>query len=480
MTTIDDLLDGRATVRESARDFIEDPLSFFDMSHTKMQSVPRNVLEELQTEALAMRFEEQKERIPALAKLADRQGITRVTEFNEVIPVCFEHTIYKSYPAYLLEKGQFGKMTSWMNKLTSHDLGDFDASGCESIHSWLDQLCARTDLDPVASSGTTGTMSFTPRDKKDWRTQVLGGLRIQMLQKFGEAPTDDDFNDKLHVVWTTHGDGHTSPFRLAHYLYEYMALGCKDHFHPMFESAGDTDVMWLAARLRAAQIRGDDRVDVPEHLLARRDELEAMERDRVARADDWLESMIHDMEGKRVYVMGPWVQLYDIAKRGLAEGKTCHFATNSIVQTGGGGKGLVMPDDWVDVAKSFYNTEFKWMYGYSELTALHARCEYHRYHIAPWAIPLLLDAETSEPLPREGVQVGRATFFDLAASGVWGGCISGDKIEIDWNPCPCGRTTAHIADDIKRFSEEQGGTDKITCVATPEAHTEALDFITSF
>ena len=100
MITIGNLLNGTATIKESAGAFIEDPLTFFDMSLTKMQSVPRDLLEELQTEALSMRFERQKERIPTLSKMADRQGITRVGEFNEVIPLCFEHTVYKSYPTY--------------------------------------------------------------------------------------------------------------------------------------------------------------------------------------------------------------------------------------------------------------------------------------------------------------------------------------------------------------------------------------------
>jgi hypothetical protein len=76
ITVIDNLLDGSATIKESAGAFIEDPLTFFDMSVTKMQSVPRGLLEELQTEALSMRFERQKDRIPTLSKMADRQGIT--------------------------------------------------------------------------------------------------------------------------------------------------------------------------------------------------------------------------------------------------------------------------------------------------------------------------------------------------------------------------------------------------------------------
>jgi hypothetical protein len=83
MTTVDQFIDGSATTKESAEAFIADPLTFFDMSLTKMQSVPRDRLEELQTEALSMRFERQKERIPTLSKLADRQGITSVREIDE-------------------------------------------------------------------------------------------------------------------------------------------------------------------------------------------------------------------------------------------------------------------------------------------------------------------------------------------------------------------------------------------------------------
>jgi hypothetical protein len=480
MTTIDKLLDGSATIKEAAGAFIEDPLAFFDMSLTKMQSVPRGILEELQTQALSMRFEQQRDRIPALSKLADAQGITRIGEFDEVLPVCFEHTVFKSYPSLLLEKGQFDKLTTWLNRLTVHDLSKVDTSGCASIHTWLDLLCAETEVDPVATAGASGTMSFTPRDKSDWRTQVLGGLRIQMLQKFGEPPSESDLNDKLHVFWPTHADGHTSMFRTGHYVHKFMAKGDDDHFHPVYDSPGDTDVMFLAARLRAAQARGDSRVNVLPSLLERRAELEQIERERPARTAEWLESLVSDLSGRRVFVMGPWMLLYDFAKKGLAEGKKCKLAPNSIFQTGGGGKGMVVPDDWADVTGRFFGAGFKWVYGFNELTALSLKCEHDRYHIVPWAIPLVLDPETSKPLPRSGVQVGRAAFFDVAINGIWGGIISGDKVEIDWSECPCGRTSTHISDKIVNISEEKGGSDKITCAATPQAHAEALDFLTSF
>jgi len=482
MTTIDNLLDGSATVKESASAFIENPLTFFDMSLTKMQSVPRPLLEELQTEALSMRFDQQKDRIPTLSKLADRQEITAVSEVDDVLPLLFEHTIYKSYPTYLLEKGEFDRLTTWLNRLTPYDLSGVDSSGCDSIHSWLDLLCAQTELDPVSSSGTTGTMSFTPRHKSDWRTFILGGLRVQLLQKFGEPPTEADLQEKIHVCWPTYPDGHTPLFRAPHYFHEYFSLGSDDHFHPMFDTPGDTDIMFLAARLRAAQARGDSRINVPQSLLDRRSEIAALERERPERAAAWTDTLVSKLRGERVFLMAPAQLIYDVAAAGVAQGKKCDFAPNSIITAGLGGKGFAMPDEWEDVVKSFlnFNGEYPYFYAFSEQTAVSVMCEHGRCHLPPWEIPLILDPETSELLPRESVHVGRAAFFDLAINGVWGGLITGDKVEIDWNECPCGRTTTHISGDISRFSVEQGGTDKITCTATPEAHADAMDFLTTF
>ena len=167
---------------------------------------------------------------------------------------------------------------------------------------------------------------------------------------------------------------------------------------------------------------------------------------------------------------------------GLAEGKKCNFAPNSYITIGLGGKGFVMPDDWFDVVKRFLNFDVDSgeFYAFSEQTGVSVRCEHGRCHLPPWLIPLILDAETSELLPRTGVQLGRGAFFDLAINGLWGGLITGDKVEIDWSECPCGRTTAHLSEEISRFSVEQGGTDKISCTATPEAHSDAMDFLTNF
>ncbi len=416
-----------------------------------------------------------------LTKLADKQDIAAISEIDDVLPLLFEHTIYKSYPGFLLENGQYDKLTTWLDRLTPHDLSRVDASGCDTIHGWLDLLCAETELDPVTSSGTTGTMSFVPHDASDWRTFILGGFRIGLLQTFGRPPTDADLNDKLHVCWPTHADGHTAFYRAPQYYKQYMAQGSDEHFHPMMETPGDTDVMYLAARLRAAQARGDSRVNVPDSLLARLPEIEEAERERPAKAAAWLSELVDKLAGERVFLMAPAQLVYDVAVPALAEGRKCNFAPDSSIQTGLGGKGFDMPDDWEDVVHEFLNFdgEYGYFYAFSEQTGLSVQCEQGRLHLPPWQIPLILDSETSEPLPRQGRQTGRAAFFDLAVNAAWGGLITGDKVEIDWSECPCGRTSAHLSEDISRFSVEQGGTDKISCTATPEAHDDALEFLTS-
>jgi hypothetical protein len=482
MTTIDNLLDGSATTRDAAAAFIKDPLSFFNMSYTKMQSVPENLLHDLQLEALKLRFEDRKDRIPMLKKLADSQGITRIDDIDDVLPLLFEHTVYKSYPSFLLENGEYGKMTRWLDRLTPYDLSKVDCSGCSSIHGWLDMIAAVTELDPITSSGTTGTMSFTPKDRSDWRTFILGGFRVQLLQKFGEPPSDDALNQKVHVCWPTHADGHTAFYRSPMYYKEYFAKGSDAHFHPMMNTPGDTDLMYLAARLRAAQARGDSRVNVPPQLLARRAELEADERQRPIKAKMWIDELVEKLQGERVFILAPAQLIYDVAKRALAEGKKCNFAKNSCVTAGTGGKGFAMPDDWEQVIDDFLNFDhnYGYFYSFSEQCGLHVQCEYGRLHLTPWSIPFILDPETSELLPREGRQSGRAAFFDVAMNGAWGGLITGDRVEIDWDKCPCGRTTAHLSEHIARFSVEQGGSDKISCTATPEAHDDAMDFLTRF
>ena len=95
-------------------------------------------------------------------------------------------------------------------------------------------------------------------------------------------------------------DGHTALYRSGQYYWKYFGMGKKDYFHPMFDTPGDTDLMYLAAKLRAAQARGDSRVNVPQSLLERRHEMDEVQHDRHDKVKAWMETLV-SLAGKRVF-----------------------------------------------------------------------------------------------------------------------------------------------------------------------------------
>jgi hypothetical protein len=439
-----------------------------------MHSLPRPQLEELQREALGLRFAQQREAIPMVAKLADRQGITTVDDLDAVVPLLFEHTMYKSYPVALLERRAFDKLTGWLDKLTSLDLSGVDATACDSIDGWLDALAAQAGLDTAFTSGTSGTMSFFPWSRRDLELKYLT-RRVSELQRFGKPPTRAALEEPVQYVGTS------NRHRLASYMADEIAHGLPDHVHLRRQERPSADLLWLASRLRLAAARGDaSRVTVPESLLARRAELERS-RDREQASDDaWL-AEVERLQGELVLWTIFAHDLHAIAEPRVARGERWSFAPGSVLVMAGGTKGRSLPADWRTTVERFVDIRMVKAYGMTELSCFNMECELGRYHVQPWLVPFVLDAQTSAPLPRAGVQRGRAAFFDLLPESHWGGVITGDEIEVDFDgQCGCGASSPHIAPDIARLSDKRGGDDRINCAASPEAHAEAMQFLVEY
>jgi len=470
-----------AIEREAER-WMNDPYEHFGHHNTKIHSLPRDEVAAVQLAAMNLRLEERRQQVQMLAKLADGQGIERLDSLDAMAPLLMPHDIYKSYPVSLLAKQQFGKLTQWLSKLTRHHPEDVDVSDCDSIDSWLTRIRDETPLDVGASSGSSGTASFYPKSKRDYRLSMTG-LRVQLAQKFGQDPRPGDIEDKIHAIIPLYKDGHASMGAFGKYSCEVFARGDPDYWHYAFDFKLSSDLMWLAARLRAAQAKGDvSKVDVPPSLLARREEWEQMQRDMPDQQLAFVNRMIRELQGQRVFVMSTSNLLYSAAKRGLEEGLSGVFAPDSVFMGGGGAKGVALPDDLEEVICEFFNTDrMISAYGMTEMNSFSVQCEHDRYHVLPWVTPFLLDLETGRPLPRTGRQEGRAAFFDMTADSCWGGLITGDMVTIDWDrPCECGRTSYAIEKKINRVSELQGGDDKISCAATPQAQADAMDFLTQF
>ena len=112
--------------------------------------------------------------------------------------------------------------------------------------------------------------------------------------------------------------------------------------------------MFLAGRLRAAAARGEiDQLEINPALRARKDQFEREQREMAETMPVFIDEIVDKLRGQRIWVLATWNILYAIAQAGLSKGLSRLFASDSLVSTGGGAKGAVVPDDWEHLVREF-------------------------------------------------------------------------------------------------------------------------------
>ena len=192
----------------------------------------------------------------------------------------------------------------------------------------------------------------------------------------------------------------------------------------------------------------------------------------------FFETLPERLGGRRIQLLGSVGQLYDMAVAGLANGMEGVFAPDSLIVMGGGSKGREMPEGWHETICRFLGVpDIRDGYGMTEMSMSMRSCPHGHYHMPPVYVLFILDSKTGEQQPRTGVQEGRLGFYDLTRTDLWGGFLTGDAVTLHWGditPCACGRRGAYLTKSIRRYSQEEGGDDKITCAGAPQAHDNAL------
>lgn len=454
------------------------PAKFFNYSNHEAHHIPRAEADAMQLAGMRKRFDELRDQLPVLKKIAEEQAITGIGTLEHGAKLLFPHTVYKSYPVSLLMKNRFDHLTKWLDRLTTTDLSGIDVSHCDSIDSWFQTLESSADIQLVHSSGTSGTMTFLPRSKRDTDiTCDLFGMTSRDFHGIDGVP--DLEKDPWHTFYLGFAGGYAHAARAGSWALNNFA-GSKEYFHTLYDIDMSADVMFLAARVRLAESRGElAALEVSPTMKARRAEFEAV-KEHADRAMDRIFEQLLALKGEKVYIGGMSSVVADLSLRGLNLGHRHIFDPRSIIQCGGGNKGGTLANNWEQLIHDFTGADrVAEYYGMTEMVGFASKCSEGRYHLQPWNILYVLDPDTGRPLPREGVQTGRASFFDLVPQTIWGGFITGDEITADWTPCPCGRTTVHISPQVQRYSEKRGGDDKITCAASDDAHGAALDFLVS-
>jgi hypothetical protein len=352
-----------------------------------------------------------------------------------------------------------------------------DVAACTSIDGWLEQLDAQTEMRVIHTSGTTGKLSFIPRSAVEDELWFRSFVKATI---FGSCPEvmrlGRPGDDRLPVVAPMARYGRYVATRNLRHL-ESRVTPTPDALSTISNGTLSADLVSLSGRIRVAQAKGElAKLVLPESMrFAMRQYLEELAR-RPQESETFFRNISDKLHGQRVLINAPTNQIYHAAVLGIKCGVKDVFAADSIGNTGGGGKDIVLPANYMDVIREFTGImDWRRNYGLSESVSVMPMCGQGFYHIPPYVIPFLLDPASGSMLPREGVVTGRFAFFDLLVKNHWGGMISGDKITINWEgKCACGRKGPRIHEDITRYSAEITGEDKVSCAATVDTTDAAI------
>lgn len=431
----------------------------FDYSHEELR--------ETQLLAVDERFQERKERIKLLGHRAREAGVTAIRTYEDLVPLLFPHTAYKSYPESFLVEEKWDRLGKWLGTVSPHPISPIDTADITGIDDWIARLHA-TGHHVTCTSGTTGKPAMLLSSDRD-----LDWSRRDAVAVFawgsGVPPEQDRRMAGL-------GASATAPRNTA--IGNALLAAYADPAKPRLGlpippiTVGSMTTM-IALRKKVADGTADPQ-QLADYERTSRERQETMDKALVVGAE-----MLVQHRDEKLYLSGMWAILYQVAKIVRDMGfSAADFHPENCLYVGGGLKGAQLPSDYEEFINQTFNLsddgKFQ-MYSMQELNSGMPKCRKgNRYHVPPWVVPLILDESGETLLPHGSGEIeGRAAFFDLSLDGRWGGVISGDKIALDLGPCACGSKGPSIRDDIARYTEIKGD-DKIACSGTVDAYVRGL------
>lgn len=441
-----------------------DELIAYAKTADPFRGAPDN-LAELQMEAVRERFAERRQQIKVLDKRATETGITQIESLDDLVPLLFAHTNYKSYPEAFVDNGQWRHMNMWLGTLSTYPSSNIDVSQVEDVDDWID-ACHAAGHFIYASSGTSGKSSFLNQTQQDRDYCVPACLAAFDLSTPGFRPNHDR---SVFTMMPTKGTHKMTEVSTRHFE-RWAAPG---ELHRL-----SNDPIRAMDAMRPAQLRrllAAGKVG-PGEIAAYEDQVAARQAKRAAELEIWIDT-IAARRRSPIYLGAMWGVLWQLVEalraRGIGDGE---FHPEMIISTGGGTKGAKVPADYKEQITRFFGVtrdRLSNSYAMVEMSGFCALIQPHDvYATPPWLVPLILDkaGETLlNPADRKGTVEGRMAFFDVLADGRWGGIISGDKVVVEFGSNLDGVKTP-IVRSIARYQDLEEGEDKLTCAGSIDSY----------
>ncbi len=411
--------------------------------------------EPLWIDAIDRRFQDCRSRIPVLEQLAQRAGIDSVRSLDDVVPLLFAHTAFKSYPDAFIRHNQWDRMNVWLDTLSKGSVTGIDVSNVKDSDDWIEALHSAGHY-AFTTSGTSGKHSFINQSALD----------VEFARRaLTPSNVEPDNSRPVFVLGPRHAPNRASAF------FSSLADSCGRPGSVHFLTDEKMRITDLSERARMHK-RIADGVAMPSEIA----DFEQATKARAEYGNKQLERIIdlildHRNEPSIIVGLTPqlWTVFQTARKRGLTDG--C-FHPETLVFSGGGAKGMNVPPDHVQQLMRFMGLgldRFGQGYGMQEISSGAVMSEWGRYNFPPWVVPLVLDDSGERLIGKgSGVVTGRMGLFDVSLDGRWGGVVSGDRVTMDFSPSPAGRLAPAVT-EITRYSELEGGDDKLTCAGTIES-----------
>lgn len=434
------------------------------ISSENRYDIPHAEIADAQIEAANERFKSRIGMINLLGHQAESASLSEIRELADLVPLLFAHTTYKSYPESWMVQQKWDRLGRWLETVSSYPVAQVDGTGIKDIDDWLAGLEEEGTF-VSCSSGTTGKCSMIAATMADrqfakdntalafsWGTGVDPSSKFKVMATV-PVPSSPRNKDVRAAISETFGDGDDYTFPDAN-----MTIGQVSRMVALRRGIGDGTAL-------------------PEELT----EFERISEGRQAEIDAGMQRTVEALienRGKKLLISGQFQLLFQMVELIRAQGYGREsFNPENAMFIGGGLKGAVLPEGYLDLILDTFNTPFEKLYQYygmQEINTTMPRCKAKRYHIPPWLLPLVLD-EHGEALvePSGGEVEGRAGFFDLSLDGRWGSVISGDKVNVRFDRCDCGQGGPTVGYDIVRYADLGDG-DKITCAGTIDAYIRGV------
>jgi acyl-protein synthetase LuxE len=381
--------------------------------------------------ALRLNHERYVELVPAYRRLAEPAGALGGVPLGFIVDNLLFAGLFKSYDPAWLRAGDFAAMTEWLSSVFTHPLS-IDVEGVRTVHDWVGRL--RTEgVFVTFSSGTSGRLSFVPRDPLGWRALVTNGASYadaSWRQGADGRPLDFDC-----LVVGPRGEG-MGILDAGHGLARRAT-----HAHFLFDEALSADAVRELGPHRAREAAAES--------PGRGEELERA----YTRACEFIR--IGARAGRRLLAFGTPFQVRRFCERIAATSGRLPTAPGSLLVTGGGWKSFAgeriaraelarLVQDTLGIERARCLDA----YSTSELNCTLLACAHGRYHIPPLVEAVVLDEGLTGRIGRPGH--GLLAFLDPFAFSYPGFLITGDQGLLAMGACACGLTGAFIEGEIER------------------------------